>query len=456
MIPCIFIGRNNTMLLKFLYKTASLNALIIFIFLFAGCSSSGGSKDSGKKGRTAKLDCSANPPVLSLFHPEGDLLYKGPVALAAGEDCKKTAGLPDSKVRKLSKEGIWYDYYKGSSAVLREGLYRKNKEEGLFRFYTKEKQLSRTVNYKDGKKEGEEVIYFPGTDEWKIHGQNSDNMKSGIWEERMDRSASCISKGAYKNNEKFGPWDECDREEKTEKIYNSFTGGYLEGLKNGPATTFYPDGATQSSGSYIADLACLKNPPPQGKDLCAKKTGLWYFYYPDGKRSQEGTYDGSKGTRSGKWTEYYRSGEKMAEGGRSHTRTGIWVFYDKKGSIIGKYIFQGSENFIKGGQIYENGVLAAETLPGVGCRRTVNRLGKEVDSCQMSPGGFGAALVKYNAAEDKLEFTLKMQNGRWAVYSAKGQKIGEGEFLNGRKHGKWKELEGGTWQNKNYMMGKPQ
>lgn len=408
-----------------------------------------------KEGRLFGLDCSAQPPLLSRYDKgSGSVLETGPVDLA-GKGCRSVASSGDAVLRRLPRDGVWKRFYKDSTAVLSSGLYKRNNEEGQFEYFSKDGGLVRTVLFQNGQKEGEEIAYFDGSRDWKYKGNNHADQKTGLWQSRFSVDDSCITEGNYRNGKKEGAWTVCSQNDK-KRGYLSFKGNYRADLRDGAALLFHENGGKQGEGVYRADLKCAENPPPEGIEACGKKIGRWTFYSKEGNKVAEGSYDAVTGRRSGVWSEYYASGKIMAKGPRRHTRYGVWTFYAQNGSILGKFLFDGSENFIRGGEIWKDGKLSAKALPGVGCRMGKNRIGKEVMQCEKEAGSFGAAFVKYNASADRLEFTLKMQNGLWADYDPSGKKIGEGEYLNGRKNGSWKELQSGKWVVRNYMMGRIQ
>jgi len=421
--------------------------------LFYCASIPGGGKPP--KGRIGVVKCENNVPVLYRYNKEsGEVIEKGPVLLPEGETCKKAASKEEKILLKMQRDGEWEKYYSGTKSVLERGSYRLSKKEGIFKYYTKSGELSKTVTYKAGEKDGEEISYFPGTDDWREKGANSNNEKSGPWQKRLAANAECIEEGNYAKGEKSGPWTECSQDSKTKKAYLSFKGSYQSDLKNNASVTYNSEGIKTGEGQYRADIACKNDPGQPDKTKCEKKSGRWVYYHSNGNKSEEGSYSAQTGKKNGNWTEYYRSGEKMGTGSREHTRRGSWTFYNKDGSILGRYVFEGTDNSITAGDVYEKGRKIQESLPAKNCKKIVNRLGREVTECENEAGGFGAALLNYDADSDSLKVTLKMQRGAWALYNEQGQKIGEGSFLNGRKDGTWKELEGGRWVTKNYMMGK--
>lgn len=84
----------------------------------------------------------------------------------------------------------------------------------------------------------------------------------------------------------------------------------------------YSDGAIKSIGAYTS---------------AKLKTGLWKYYYSNGKLEAEGTYNGKE---AGRVINVIRKGKNSAVNDKSSMRDGKWVFYysngQKKGTITYK------------------------------------------------------------------------------------------------------------------------
>lgn len=399
------------------------------------------------------LKCDGQAATLHRLDKEtGMTVEKGPVAMG-DKKCSDLAKLDDKGLRGLSREGIWTGFYKESGRVMSEGEYRKNRREGVHKTLSENGSLEKSVMYANGVKEGEEIRYFAGSQEWKERGINRNDQRTGPWESRLTPGLECIAKGDYREGKRSGSWAECGLTE-SKKAYRSFEGSYVEDLKSGRGILFFDNGAKMGEGNYRADLECAKAPPPTGISECEKRMGGWIFYHSTGAKSMEGSYDGEKGKKVGRWIEYYATGAKLGEGMRDHTRTGTWTFFDKSGAVLGRFEFNHNDNFIKTGEIWENGRKVAEPLKAEGCKTVVNRLGKEVIQCEKDAGSFAAALMKYDAATDSIELKLKMQNGYWAEFDEAGRRVAEGRYTNGRREGPWKELQNGKWITLEYTMGK--
>lgn len=396
------------------WLTLSLTMLAVL----AGCVSGG--TDKVKPGTKVQLRCVDGKAIRFHYDPEsGELTEKGPVLIDKSTTCSKAEDLDEKAMLKLQRDGDWVGLYKGTTAILWKGKYVKNKREGVLEYYDQKGTPGKRITYKEGKKEGpEEGVFKSGATRYK--GQNADDKKTGMWEERFAEDSDCVARGAYTADEKTGPWDECKQDEESKKWYRNFHGSYAHGLKDGPAEEYHPSGSPSGKGNYRADLACKEKPPSEGVEACGKKTGRWVYLAPNGNTTAEGEYDPATGKRKGNWTEYYASGEKMGMGPRNHTRDGLWTFYGKDGQILGQYKFKGNDFMPNVCVVFEKGVK------------------KEEGNCM-------SALVKYEPKEDILKINPFLRSGEWKGYHPNGSKAWEGGFNLKMKQGKWKYYsEGGA------------
>jgi len=394
-----------------------LSAVALYVLSCASATS----YDKAKPGVKFQISCSDGKAIRHHYSPDsGELMERGPVLLAKGMSCGNAEDLDEKEMLKLQRDGEWTGYYKGTTNPLWKGLFKKNKREGVLTYFDTKGNKSKIVTYVGGSKEGPEEGYF-SSGAIRYKGQNSEDMKTGFWEEKASDKSDCVTKGNYAKDEKTGPWEECSQDDKNDTWYVSFRGSYAQGLRDGPVEVFHSNGELLGKGSYRADLACKASPPPEGVDACGRRTGRWVLYHPSGKLAAEGEYDGATGKRRGTWTEYYASGDKMAMGQRNHTREGIWTFYKKGGEIMGQYGFKGNDAMISYCVIYEKGVK------------------KEEGPCM-------GALIKYEAEKDELKLAGRMmQSDLWKGYHPGGAKAWEGTYVTGQKAGIWKFFnEGGA------------
>ncbi|MEQ8353711.1 MAG: hypothetical protein RH862_19700 [Leptospiraceae bacterium] len=398
---------------------------ILFFASMAGCKTA--SVDENQPGKVVDIFCENSQTIRVHYKKDtGSILQKGPVALPSGASCSDAEGFNDKQMLQLKEEGQWIQYY-SSGGKLGEGQYSAGKKEGMWTFYSQEGQLIREVMYQNDFQNGQDTFYFPGTRDWRARGQNSNGKKTGTWEERLAANSDCISTGRYVEDNKQGEWTECMKSQDGD-IYKGFVGEYRKGLKDGPAAFYHPTGEPMATGDYRADLTCLQNPPDGDKTKCEKRIGTWKIYHDNGKLFSEGSYNPTTGKRNGTWTEYYESGQKMAMGQRVHARQGMWTFWDKSGNIIFQFRFEGNDFSPKYAVLYENGRKSAE-------------------------GPLSMGLVKYEQSEDRIHTSAIFKNGPWKLYGPGGQVVGEGTFVQNKKHGPWKEMVNGRMQTVQYQLG---
>lgn len=386
-------------------------SLVGFSFLLQCSSTPDSAPDKVEPGIKFKISCANEQATRHHYSPTtGEIAERGPVLLTKGMTCNDASKLDEKEMLKLQRDGEWIGYYAGNAKVLWRGLFKKNKREGDVKYFDQGGKVTKVVAYQDGQQEGREEGYF-GDGSIRYKGQNSKGMKTGNWEEYSSVKRECTTQGSYNQDEKTGTWQECSQDE-DEKWYISFKGSYKQGLKDGAAESFHPNGTISGKGSYRADLTCKENPPSEGVEACGRRTGKWQIYYPSEKLAMEGSYDGMTGKRTGNWTEYYASGEKMAMGPRNHTRNGLWTFYNKNGQILGQYGFKGNDFMASQCVLYENGTKKEE-------------------------GGCTNVLVQYKADKDAMQIGNIMRAGQWTGYYSNGKKAWEGQFMMKLKVEQW-------------------
>lgn len=403
-------------------------ALLLFMFSMIGFSCSGGdSKEDGPQ--EYSLNCSGGSAVRT-YVKDGFIKEKGPVVLPGGKKCDDIADSGDKELKKLKRTGEWSTYYSKSKKLMSSGSYDMSSREGTWTYYDQDGSRVRSTPYVKNKKEGEEISYFPGSNNWKKKGVYQEDLKTGTWQEKGEVRATCITTGDYIEDKKEGFWKECSLDQSKNHWYLSFEGTYHRDLKDGQGIHYHPNGKVLAEGLYRADFDCAENPPNNDLNQCGKRKGPWKVYHDNGVLAGEGNYDASSGYRTGVWKEYYRTGSKMAMGSRDHTRIGLWNFWDKRGNLLYQFQFDGKEFNPEYAFVYENGQKIME-------------------------GRVGMGLIQYDSVHDELKVrnVTEKQSGNWIFYE-NGQKVSEGELMMGRKQGEWKELIGGKWVTKSYMMGR--
>ena len=86
-------------------------------------------------------------------------------------------------------------------------------------------------------------------------------------------------------------------------------GNYRKGLMNGKWTYYFGNGNIYGIGNFIngdgGNVSEVSNIPRNGRNR------LWIFYYENGQKINEGTYNDGK--KDGKGTQWYENGQKEIE-----------------------------------------------------------------------------------------------------------------------------------------------
>jgi antitoxin component YwqK of YwqJK toxin-antitoxin module len=396
----------------------------VFALLLLACASSPEDKKNDPAARKFVLACPA--AILTKLDSQGKPGEKGKVILGT-LTCDAAAKLDDRGLMKLKRTGVWEAYSQGARIRVEE--------------------------YVDGKKDGPETGYY-AEGGLRYQGQNKDDKRTGHWIIKAGLGADCTTEGDYEADLKVGKWKECTTQK---PFFVLFEGSYVQGLRDGPAVFYGENGKITSEGSFRADLACKAALKPGAKkeefDACGKRTGKWTDYHSNGQVYMEGEYDPATGKEMGTWREFYLSGEKMAMGPRNGDRSGQWTFYDKSGTIIHQFDFDGNDFMPKAAVLWKDGRKIGQGKLSMGLCKYDN--GKD----QITATGLikDGPWIEYHANGQKSAegtYVSNRKDGKWAFYNEAGQKTAEGRLLMEKKDGEWMELENGQMVKKKYQFGR--
>jgi antitoxin component YwqK of YwqJK toxin-antitoxin module len=179
---------------------------------------------------------------------------------------------------------------------------------------------------------------------------------------------------------------------------------YQNGILNGLAQEFFPDGKLQLQGNYTD----------------GKKSGIWKQWDQDGKYGI-GSFDND--VPEGKWIFYYADGALKSEGKfRNGAQTGVWTEYTEKGDV--------SEG------TYLNGLPEGTWV----CKYKNNKpcyigsFNKGIKEGYWQEWDVLGSLSKGNYVNDS-------KDGTWTIMDPNGNKLIEGNYLNGKEDGTWKRFD---------------
>ncbi len=345
------------------------------------------------------------------------------------------------------KDGVWLTFFNGlppsiaiketySNGVL-EGPYQEfdfdgnlmlsvtyidGKPEGSLKRYANNSMLWETGEFKNGRKIGEWITYFPGSrtvESEKFYDERGN--KTGEWKFYYENKRTARIE-RYENNIPVGTWEEFfpNRNVSKRKTYDlgvpvgeyveyhsngtlSVSGQYKGGVKDGLWKNFFPDGELYSIGEYKNDL----------------KTGLWKYFNKIGILIAEGEY--SLGSETGQWFYYYDGGQLKSVGSYFlGFEQGTWgLFYDNKQLTQEEY--------------WSNG-----RLMNVG--DYFNFDGSKTLNKGTISGGNGTRITYYINERKESEGNYKngKPEGKWSYYHENGRLASEGEMIDGKKEGVWR------------------
>jgi antitoxin component YwqK of YwqJK toxin-antitoxin module len=201
--------------------------------------------------------------------------------------------------------------------------------------------------------------------------------------------------------------------------------------------------------------------------------GLNKFYYPDGKISSEGSM--KEGKPEGYWKTYYKNGVLKSEGNRvDHLLDGSWKFYSDSGHVKNAYYYKKGKKDSLQKTIFPNGKLEAEENykedKKNGLSVFYDEFGhkiKTVNFIESVENGYAKEFVNdtlvvkmslykngYIVKEESINRIDKkgLKQGVWKRYYSNDMVQWEGNYLNGKKNGFFKEydLEGKVIQKDEY------
>jgi antitoxin component YwqK of YwqJK toxin-antitoxin module/Tfp pilus assembly protein PilF len=318
-------------------------------------------------------------------------------------------GKEDPVTGKLSGEWI---YYHDSNGLFRgKGSYDSNgKATGEWRWYYELNGLLREIqNFKDGKLEGDQELFF----------------NNGAIKERTVFKADVLS-GPFSVYRSNGAKTEegTMKNGKPDGIVKTFFAdgtirsemNFSNGLRNGRTKEYFADGSDSRVTNFLngkehgefLDYSELGKLLVSGQYTNGIQTGHWTNFYSTGEKLREGDYT-SKGYRVGPWKEYHRNGNLETE-----------ATYGKKGVLNGELYMYDDDGIKYNHNTYKSGVIQQ--------MRYYNKDGKEL-------------------------LNQKLTGRRLAVieYHPNGSKAAEGELVNNLREGEWKFFsEEGGWLESKY------
>ena len=328
-------------------------------------------------------------------------------------------------MRNGKPDGYWKTYNE-EEVLISEGNRKNFMLDSTWKFYDNEGELKMIINYKKGKKNGQRITYR----EKEVIKENFvDDLKQGT-------TTYFYPDGNVKK-----------------------TLFYVDGLENGPAKIYDTSGMIIELITYKKGFITNRERINR-YDSQELKHGKWKTFYEDGSLQSEGNY--KHGLKHGYFkeydiegnlltaakylndekqvnvaelkklevqTEYYPSGKvKVRATYKDDKPEGIWREYNEEGEIEKSYI-------------YKNGVVIGEGI--------VTEKGEK--------NGFWKEFYENGELRAEGEYNSDVKTGEWKYYHQNGKLEQIGSFTeDGALEGQWKWYydSGITWREENYYEGK--
>lgn len=321
--------------------------------------------------------------------------------------------------------------YGPDGELLSEELFANDVKQGDTRLYYPDGKVQRVIPFKEGKEEGLSTEYEQDGRIITLYQYRAGMLRSKEVLNRYDAKGwrQGIWRGYYPNGKP--QWEGYFVDDKRQGIFKEFdVNGNLKDLEkfdqdqvqaDAPEVqllsiknTYHGNGKVASIGSYSKD---------------GKKEGLFRQFDDSGKPSTAAIYKDDRklsegsvseaGLLTGRWTEYYGTGEKRADGEyKDGKKDGPWTFYHRSGAVEQK----GN---------YVNGLPQGEWVwffeGGARHREEQYRKGKE-DGPSVEYDSTGAVITQG-------EYIDGLKDGKW--YYHVGDHTENGAYKDGLKDGEW-------------------
>jgi uncharacterized protein len=243
--------------------------------------------------------------VLNEYYPDGKLKASGTYR----------NGVPEGIRREYGKDGtIEKSYIYKSGYIIGEGIVTEaGSREGHWKEFYSNGTLKGEGDYKDDKRVGEWIFYYPDGNKEEIGKFTNSGKKTGIWKwffedgqlkieegykndlldglhTEYDETGKVVEEGEYLDGQEDGPWFSVSGD-----YYEK--GTYRDGLKSGIWISMYLETVDNKTDSILSFKGNFIDDNPDGKHT---------YYWENGKIKDEGNY--ISGKKDGDWFKYNSDG----------------------------------------------------------------------------------------------------------------------------------------------------
>lgn len=215
------------------------------------------------------------------------------------------------------------------------GNYTNDVKEGEWSFFSETKVLVMKGKFKNGKEEGEWLSWYDSGKKKDV-GHFTAGLMNGKWEGWFENEKKDYE-GEYKNGLKDGVWqhwyDNGKQElmqtflvktveskeylKESEKRFAEFNKSQEISVLDGPHFSWYENGQPKEEGAYLNNV----------------QHGKWTYYYDDGKKMYEQTFE--NGRQNGTVTSWYPEGPiESIKMYKNFVPDGKWIYYEKQAGKI--------------------------------------------------------------------------------------------------------------------------
>lgn len=223
----------------------------------------------------------------------------------------------------------------------------------------------------------------------------------------------------------------------------------IRNILHGRYISYFVNGKTESRGQFVNNETTgiweffyeTGNMKMRGILRQNSNYGVWEYFYENGVKSMEGTINGK--SKEGEWKVYYESGELKETGVYSdNKRTGLWKTFFEDGAKRGEIEY--TDDHGRFTEYYHSGKILAEG-PRAGAKNVGHwrffAEGGTLESEGDYVNGKKNGKWEYKYPSGKISASGSFENddpvGKWNYFFEDGTTSSTGEFVGGKKDGYW-------------------
>ncbi|MEN8120201.1 MAG: hypothetical protein ABFS35_07635 [Bacteroidota bacterium] len=310
-----------------------------------------------------------------------------------------------------------YRYYNKNKVLIEEGSGIENEHTGLWKEYYHDGKLKNEYTYKNGQIDG---AYFEYAPNGKLYYEYTYRKDELIAYKFLNQKGKVIKEGRKKGGEFFYEGYAINGNKTTEGLYN------INGGKEGEWKFYSDNGTLLSKGIYNNN----------------KVAGEYLSYFKNGKVESRANY--TNDILSGYYVEYHKNGEMASQGWYKESNAHKeWRYYYKNGTLESinfyhKGNFHGEQKYFSvEGKIYKTQMFNYGDIIN---EKIYNHKGELIEEINFKDYSGNYKIETHHANKNIFSvttFKFGLKHGVYKLYDYYGNKILEGNYMNGKASGKW-------------------